>query len=591
MKPQWGDDKPPSREVHNPHCDSQDIPRADEHIQLVPTEIDINVNAEINPTPVCVVSEESDEFSADGTEVAVDNPDADRSLFTRKDKPFAPARVAEIVRLVKLGDDLTPEQRREVTNLIASYADIFALSISEVFPVKGSVHTLEVPADAKFSRRVNQRPLTPPQRQYLHEKIDEMLAAGVIEQCEPGQVKCVSPTTLAQKAHQGAGLTLEELQHRVNDQCVANSFNPHFQMPPRTEPTPNDEAEKSTPKWRICQNFAEVNKITQVAPMPQGDIRTKQQKLSGHRWVSLFDFAAGFYAIEVAKESRPYTAFYVEGRGYFWYAKMPFGLTGAPSTFAHMTALNLHDLLVAEVMELFVDDGGTGADEFGEMISKLTLIFERIRDRGLSLSASKSELFVTSGVFAGATVGPGGVQPDRTKLTAIVNWKDPVDALNLSAFLGLTSWFRDLIKGYAGIEKPLRDLLREVELPKNYTKAVYRRAMTNYKLADRWKEEHARAFLALKKLLTSEPVLRRPMWDGTHFIVTSDGCQDAFGAVLAQRFTTTLPNGKSVTKLHPLGFASKCTSRSEGRYKPFLLEFAALKFALDKSQTSYGASL
>jgi hypothetical protein len=79
--------------------------------------------------------------------------------------------------------------------------------------------------------------------------------------------------------------------------------------------------------------------------MPQGDIRTKQQRLSGHHWVSMFDFATGFYVVAVALDSRPYLAFYVEGRGYFWYAKMPFGITGAPSEFAHMTAGQLHDLL------------------------------------------------------------------------------------------------------------------------------------------------------------------------------------------------------------------------------------------------------
>lgn len=296
--------------------------------------------------------------------------------------------------------------------------------------------------------------------------------------------------------------------------------------------------------------------------MPQGDIWTKQQKLSGHHWVSLFDFAAGFYAVEVAEESRPYTAFYVEGRGYFWYAKMPFGLMGAPSTFAHMTAQHLHDLLVREITELFVDDGGTAADTFEEMMTKLVTIFTRIREQKLSLSASKSELFMTTAVFAGAMVGPNGVQPDLAKLTAVVNWKEPVDALNLSAFLGLTSWFRDLIKGYAMIEKPLRDLLRGVELPATYTKSVYRRTMQNYKLANRWMPLHAESFLTLKKILTLEPVLKGPQWDGTHFIVMSDGCQDAFGAVLAQRFTTTLPSGQSVTKLHPLAFASKRTSRS-----------------------------
>lgn len=58
--------------------------------------------------------------------------------------------------------------------------------------------------------------------------------------------------------------------------------------------------------------------------------------------MSMFDFAAGFYAVEIVEESRPHTAFYVEGRGYFAYRRMPFGLTGAPSIFNKATAKVLH---------------------------------------------------------------------------------------------------------------------------------------------------------------------------------------------------------------------------------------------------------
>ncbi|EMD36184.1 hypothetical protein CERSUDRAFT_95533 [Gelatoporia subvermispora B] len=43
-----------------------------------------------------------------------------------------------------------------------------------------------------------------------------------------------------------------------------------------------------------------------------------------------------------------------------------------------------------------------------------------------------------------------------------------------------------------------------------------------------------------------------------------------------------LPNGRTITRLHPVAFASKRTSLAEERYKPFILEFAALKFSLNK---------
>lgn len=212
----------------------------------------------------------------------------------------------------------------------------------------------------------------------------------------------------------------------------------------------------------------------------------------------------------VEPELWPYMAFYVEGWGYFWYKRMTFGLTGMLSTFAHMTKQHLYDLLVKEIMELFVNDGGAAADTFQEMMNKLCLIFTRVCECRLSLSASKSKFFMTTAVFAGARIGPKGIQPDLSKLTAIVNWRTLESALNLASFLRLMGWFRDLIKDYTKIEKPLRDLIREVDLPDKYSKTVYQRIMTNHLLKGHWKEQHTKAFLKLKVIMTSEPVLKGP---------------------------------------------------------------------------------
>ncbi|GAW08290.1 Retrovirus-related Pol polyprotein from transposon opus Includes: ame: Full=Protease [Lentinula edodes] len=106
--------------------------------------------------------------------------------------------------------------------------------------------------------------------------------------------------------------------------------------------------------------------------------------------------------------------------------------------------------------------------------------------------------------------------------------------------------------------------------------------MEAFKLANRWTLEHTKAFLALKKGLVLEPVLKAPRWDGSSFIITADGCKEGFAAVVAQRFEVVHPNGTTTYKTHPVGFALKRTLTSEQNYKPFLLEFAALKFGLDK---------
>ena len=112
---------------------------------------------------------------------------------------------------VKIGPDLSDEECKKVQKFLADWADIFALSVSEVKHVKNATHHLDIDPGTTFSTKVNQKPLTPPQRKYLYDSVDAMLKAGIIEQVTPDQVKCASPTTLAQKTHTGTGLTLEEL--------------------------------------------------------------------------------------------------------------------------------------------------------------------------------------------------------------------------------------------------------------------------------------------------------------------------------------------------------------------------------------------
>lgn len=90
-------------------------------------------------------------------------------------------------------------------------------------------------------------------------------------------------------------------------------------------------------------------------------------------------------------------------------------------------------------------------------------------------------------MFTGATVGPQGVQPDLEKLTAIVNWERPADALNLESFL-----------------------------------------------MERWEAKYTTAHLDLKVALVSRPILQAPQYDRSNFIVTSDGCQEGLVAVLSQ---------------------------------------------------------
>jgi hypothetical protein len=454
--------------------------------------------------------------------------------------------------------------------------------MSKVNVVPGISHQLKIPEEATFQTKIGQCSMMPPQQKYLNEKVDEMLAAGIIAPIHPWDVCNVAPTVLAQKAHKGNGLTLDELKHHVNDKCVKHGIPSAFDMPPRPEPMETPAEIHPSQKWCICQDFNNLNKVTQIAPMPQGDIWAKQLHLSGYCYIHIFDFAAGFYAILIHPDSQPYIVFYVEGRGYLKYLQMPFGVTGGPSEFGNLTTQRIHDLITDGIIKMFVDNGGSAANTFEQGLANLQLILKRVHHEKLSLALSKLMLFMTEAMFAGAVIGPNGVSPDSTKLTAIVNWPQPEDASHLEGFLGLTGHFQDLVKGYAKLEKPLQDILRGVDMPKGTRKKRYQKVMKAYKLKDLWTKDHLEAFIRLKSILISEPVLRPPCFNSTPFILTTDGLKDAFTGVLSQKITTTLVGGEKVMCLHPLGFASKQTSTTEEKYKPFLLEFALLKFCFDK---------
>ncbi|KIK47921.1 hypothetical protein CY34DRAFT_72909, partial [Suillus luteus UH-Slu-Lm8-n1] len=103
-------------------------------------------------------------------------------------------------------------------------------------------------------------------------------------------------------------------------------------------------------------------------------------------------------------------------------------------------------------------------------------------------------------------------------------------------------------------------MLRNLDAPPISAKGgkrKYRQFLRERKLETFWEQRHTRAFLKLKQILLTEPVLKAPTFDGTPFIVISDGCKDGFGAVLAQRFPFKEVSGEVVTKVHPIAFASK----------------------------------
>ncbi|QRV79934.1 Retrovirus-related Pol polyprotein from transposon [Ceratobasidium sp. AG-Ba] len=344
----------------------------------------------------------------------------------RRSDPFAPSRVAIILNSVTIGPDLSDSERAAAKSLVAEFADIFARDLTEVLPVSTHSHKLNISEGTLFRKRVPQRPLTQAQKAWLYPTLDQMEAAHIIKRVPNTFPAAVSPTNVVPKPGGSNEPSLEYIQALANKACVEAGLPaafPNLTTPP--EPLPTKEQ-----KFRLVHNFGEVNDVTKIPPFPMGDLAAKQRAVAGFRYVNTIDFASGFNALPMEESSIKYTGFYVEGKGHYVYLRMPFGLTGAPTSFCEMLADSLHDML-GNGMEIWMDDVGMGFNEAETGLARTRRLFEQCRERSLSLAPTKTFLFMSDASFAGAKVSIQGVQPDRRKIQAILEFPEPKSVLEL----------------------------------------------------------------------------------------------------------------------------------------------------------------
>ena len=108
-----------------------------------------------------------------------------------------------------------------------------------------------------------------------------------------------------------------------------------------------------------------------------------------------------------------------------------------------------------------------------------------------------------------------GVSVDPSKIEAIVSWEVPKNVRDIVSFLGLASYYRRFVEGFANIARPMTQLTKKDVLFE-------------------WSIECQSNFELLKKKLTTAPVLSLP--EGTDgFLIYTDASRSGLGCVLQQR--------------------------------------------------------
>lgn len=273
--------------------------------------------------------------------------------------------------------------------------------------------------------------------------------------------------------------------------------------------------------WRMCVDYRALNTTTVRDRFPIPTIDELLDELGHASWFSKLDLRQGFHQILMHTPDIEKTTFRTH-QGHYEYRAMPFGLCNAPSTF-QAAMNNLLTPFLRRFTAVFFDDILVYSKSLSSHIQHLESIFQTLLQGQFYLKRSKC-LFAQNQVeYLGHVVFGRGVEPEPSKIRAMVQWPTPALSKDLRAFLGLTGFYRKFIKNYATIAAPLTSLLG--------------------KDAFEWSSTAQSAFEQLKKAMTSAPVLTLPDFNEP-FVIETDASGIGMGVVLMQ-------------KGHPLAFFSR----------------------------------
>jgi transposase InsO family protein len=332
---------------------------------------------------------------------------------------------------------------------------------------------------------------------------------------------------------------------------------------------------KKSGEIRLVVDYRRLNSKTIGDAYPLPRIQESFDALVGAQYFSTLDLTSGYHQIAMNPADQHKTAF-VTPFGQYEYTRMPMGLSGAPATFQRLMNATMSDFLF-EFLLVYLDDLLVYSKTFEEHLEHLEKLLQRITDTGLKLKLKKCQFLRKEVTYLGHTISAEGIRCESSKMDVIQEWPTPTTTTALRSFLGLASYFRRFIEGFARIAGPLHDLVTEGGKVSKKKKTI--------KIEHLWTPQHQAAFDALKTALVSAPVLgfadfKKP------FILETDASHDGLGAILSQ---------EQEGKRRVIAYASRRlrpTEKNQANYSSMKLEFLAMKWAITEKFRHYliGAS-
>ncbi|KAG4044372.1 hypothetical protein PC123_g20173 [Phytophthora cactorum] len=318
--------------------------------------------------------------------------------------------------------------------------------------------------------------------------------------------------------------------------------------------TPTFCVRKPNGKWRLVHAYNKLINATVPAqtPIPRKDVLLNN--MAGCELNSALDLVDGYYQILMRESNIPLTAVSTPS-GMLWeWLVMPQGLSNAPATFNRLVT-QLFSPLRAYAQTYFddifvhsrVEDGKTAMEVH---LGHLRRVLEVMRANKLYVNTDKCVFASPEIKVIGCFVSNIGVRADPEKVKAVAAWPTPRSQKDLRKWLGLTNYLHKYSAGYAGLARPLSELLK--------------------KDSDwRWERQHQDAFEGIKASLQQAlPDETKP------FSVVCDASDYEIGCALLQNDA----DGHE----RVISFQSRQLKVAERNYPVHDKELLAMKYALVK---------
>ena len=273
-------------------------------------------------------------------------------------------------------------------------------------------------------------------------------------------------------------------------------------------------ARKPNGGLRLCVDYRGLNAITVPDRYPLPLFKETLRQLSKARWFTKLDVKSAFHRIRIRDGDEWMTAFRCR-LGLFEWLVTPFGLVNAPATFQRYINEQLREHLdldaTAYMDDILAYTSGTEEDHWKTVGS----ILSKLEKAGLYLDLDKCEFLSQKVKYLGFIIKAGdSITVDPLKVKAIREWQPPTSVKGVRSFLGFANFYRCFVDGFSNIVGPLV-------------------ALTKKNAEWKWEKEENDAFIRLKKIFASEPVLAQ--WDPDRDTIVETDCSGfALGGCLSQ---------------------------------------------------------